>query len=128
MYRAWLKLAGKQQRFLTMSMQDPLADMLTRIRNGQQAGKFDVTMPASNLKVAVADVLKAEGYVGSFSVSEGPKAELTIELRYFEGRPVIEKIQRASRPGLRSYTGTNDLPTVNAGLGVACHYVERRYD
>jgi small subunit ribosomal protein S8 len=105
--------------FLTMSMQYPLADMLTRIRNGQQAGKFDVTMPASNLKVAVADVLKAEGYVGSFSVSEGPKAELTIELRYFEGRPVIEKIQRASRPGLRSYTGTNDLPTVNAGLGVA---------
>ncbi len=102
-----------------MSMQDPLADMLTRIRNGQQAGKFEVTMPCSKVKVAVAEVLKAEGYVGNVSVSEGAKPELTIELRYFEGRPVIETIQRASRPGLRAYSGSNDLPTVNGGLGVA---------
>jgi len=102
-----------------MSMQDPLADMLTRIRNGQQAGKFEVTMPSSKVKVAVAEVLKAEGYVGNVSVSEGAKPELTIELRYFEGRPVIETIQRASRPGLRAYAGSNDLPKVNGGLGVA---------
>lgn len=102
-----------------MSMQDPLADMLTRIRNAQQAGKFDVTMPASKLKVAVAEVLKAEGFVGNTSVSEGPKAELTIELRYFEGNAVIEMIKRESRPGLRSYKAASDLPTVNGGLGVA---------
>jgi len=102
-----------------MSMQDPLADMLTRIRNGQQAGKFEVTMPSSKLKVSVAELLKAEGYVGNVSVSEGAKPELTIELRYFEGRPVIETIKRSSRPGLRAYAGSNDLPKVNGGLGVA---------
>jgi len=102
-----------------MSMQDPLADMLTRIRNGQQAGKFEITMPSSKLKVSVAELLKAEGYVGNISVSEGAKPELTIELRYFEGRPVIEKIKRSSRPGLRAYSGSNDLPKVNGGLGVA---------
>lgn len=102
-----------------MSMQDPLADMLTRIRNGQQANKFSVTMPASKVKVAVANVLKAEGFVGDVSVSEGPKAELTIELRYFEGKAVIEAIKRTSRPGLRAYSGSADLPKVNAGLGVA---------
>lgn len=102
-----------------MSMQDPLADMLTRIRNGQQAGKFDITMPSSTLKVAVANVLKEEGFVGNISVSEGAKPELTIELRYFEGKPVIEMIKRESRPGLRSYKATGELPKVNAGLGVA---------
>jgi len=102
-----------------MSMQDPLADMLTRIRNGQQAGKFEITMPSSKLKVAVANVLKEEGFVGNFSVTENAKPELTIELRYFEGKPVIETIKRESRPGLRSYKATGELPKVNAGLGVA---------
>jgi small subunit ribosomal protein S8 len=102
-----------------MSMQDPLADMLTRIRNGQQAGKFEITMPASKLKVAVASVLKEEGFVGNFAVTEDAKPELTIELRYFEGKPVIETIKRESRPGLRAYKATGDLPKVNGGLGVA---------
>ena len=102
-----------------MSMQDPLADMLTRIRNGQQAGKFEITMPSSKLKVAVANVLKEEGFVADLSVSESAKPELTIELRYFEGKPVIETIKRESRPGLRSYKANGDLPKVNGGLGVA---------
>jgi len=102
-----------------MSMQDPLADMLTRIRNGQQAAKADVTMPSSKLKVSVAKVLQDEGYVNGYSVAEGPKPELTVELKYFEGKPVIAELDRVSRPGLRNYSGKDGLPTVRSGLGVA---------
>jgi len=100
-------------------MQDPLADMLTRIRNGQQAAKADVTMPSSKLKVSVAKVLQDEGYVNGYSVAEGPKPELTVELKYFEGKPVIAELDRVSRPGLRNYSGKDGLPTVRSGLGVA---------
>ena len=103
-----------------MSMTDPIADMLTRIRNGQKARKIAVSMPASKAKVAVAQVLRDEGYITDFSTEgEGAKQELTVELKYFEGVPVIEKIQRASRPGLRIYRGKEDLPKVLGGLGVA---------
>ena len=103
-----------------MSMTDPIADMLTRIRNGQKARKVAVSMPASKLKEAVANVLLDEGYIsGCAATGEGDKKELTIELKYFEGVPVIEKIQRASRPGLRIYRGKEDLPKVLGGLGVA---------
>ena len=102
-----------------MSMQDPLADMLTRIRNAQMAEKSVVTMPSSTLKKAVADVLQSEGYITGFQISSDVKPLLTIELKYFEGRPVIEEIKRVSRPGLRQYNAANDIPTVRAGLGVA---------
>ncbi|WP_341938909.1 30S ribosomal protein S8 [Marinimicrobium sp. C2-29] len=102
-----------------MSMQDPLADMLTRIRNAQQVGKPNVTMPSSKLKASVAEVLVSEGYVDSFSVSEGAKPQLTVELKYFEGKPVIAELARVSRPGLRSYAGKTALPSVRSGLGVA---------
>lgn len=103
-----------------MSMSDPVADMLTRIRNGQAAGKSSVSMPASKLKMAIAQVLKDEGYIGEFSRSEsGSKAELTVELRYFQGRPVIETIRRVSRPGLRIYKSRDELPKVRGGLGIA---------
>ena len=102
-----------------MSMQDPLADMLTRIRNAQQVGKVDVTMPSSKLKVNVAKVLQSEGYVAGISVSEDAQPQLTIELKYFDGKPVIAELDRVSRPGLRNYTGKDGLPTVRGGLGVA---------
>jgi small subunit ribosomal protein S8 len=102
-----------------MSMQDPLADMLTRIRNAQQVGKAAVTMPSSKLKVSVAKVLSNEGYISGFSVSEGAKQELTVDLKYFEGKPVIAEIDRVSRPGLRNYAGKEALPTVRSGLGIA---------
>lgn len=102
-----------------MSMQDPLADMLTRIRNAQQVGKPNVTMPSSKLKASVAKVLAEEGYVDSYSVGEGAKPELTVELKYFEGKPVIAELDRVSRPGLRSYAGKSAIPTVRGGLGVA---------
>ena len=102
-----------------MSMQDSMADMLTRIRNGQMASKTSVTMPSSKLKAAVADVLQQEGYINGYSVAEGAKPELTVELKYFEGKPVIEEIDRFSRPGLRRYAGSSDLPTVRGGLGIA---------
>lgn len=102
-----------------MSMQDPLADMLTRIRNAQQAEKATVTMPSSKLKVSVADVLKNEGYIGNFEVSGDTKPELTIELKYFEGQGVIQELKRASRPGLRRYAGKSELPSISGGLGVA---------
>ena len=103
-----------------MSMTDPIADMLTRIRNGQKARKVAVTMPASKAKEAIAKVLQDEGYVTGYAVTgEGAERELTIELKYFEGVPVIEKIQRASRPGLRIYRGKEELPKVLGGLGVA---------
>lgn len=102
-----------------MSMQDPIADMLTRIRNAQMVGKTSVTMPNSKLKTNLARVLTEEGYVAGYSVSEAVKAELTVELKYFEGKPVICNIDRVSRPGLRAYAGKNKLPSVQGGLGVA---------
>lgn len=102
-----------------MSMQDPLADMLTRIRNAQMAEHASVTMPSSNIKVAVAKVLKDEGFIADFTVTGEVKAELSIELKYFEGRPVIESLKRSSRPGLRAYAGKEALPKVNGGLGIA---------
>jgi len=103
-----------------MSMTDPISDMLTRIRNGQKARKVSVTMPASKAKTAVAKVLKDEGYIADYSTTaEGQKADLTVELKYFEGKPVIERIQRVSKPGLRIYRGQEDLPRVLGGLGVA---------
>lgn len=103
-----------------MSMTDPIADMLTRIRNGQKARKVDVSMPSSTAKVAVAKVLKDEGYITGYSTeTEGVKTELTVELKYFEGTPVIENVQRVSRPGLRVYRGNEELPKVLGGLGVA---------
>ena len=102
-----------------MTMQDPLADMLTRIRNGLSRSKVSVTMPSAKLKVAVARVLKEEGYMADYSVAEGGKPELTVELKYFEGKPVIEELDRFSRPGLRRYAGVNDMPRVRGGLGTA---------
>lgn len=103
-----------------MSMTDPIADMLTRIRNGQRAGHADVSMPASKLKAGVAKVLKDEGYIGDFASSEvDGKPVLNITLKYYQGQPVIEKIQRVSRPGLRQYRGKSDLPKVLGGLGIA---------
>ena len=103
-----------------MSMTDPIADMLTRIRNGQKARMVSVSMPASKAKEAVAQVLKDEGYITSYSSDgEGATKSLSIELKYFEGAPVIERIQRASRPGLRIYRGKEDLPKVLGGLGLA---------
>ncbi|NND54076.1 MAG: 30S ribosomal protein S8 [Gammaproteobacteria bacterium] len=104
-----------------MSMTDPIADMLTRIRNGQNVLLETVSMPASTLKEAVARVLQDEGYINGFSVADGDnnKKVLTVELKYFEGKPVIEKIQKISKPGLRIYKGKNELPKVMGGLGVA---------
>ncbi|MCK9237660.1 MAG: 30S ribosomal protein S8 [Thiopseudomonas sp.] len=102
-----------------MSMQDPLADMLTRIRNAQMAEKSVVSMPSSSLKAAVAEVLKTEGYVTDYQISGDAKPLLSIELKYFEGRPVIEELKRVSRPGLRQYKSVDQLPKVRAGLGVA---------
>jgi len=102
-----------------MSMSDPIADMLTRVRNGQAANKVDVTMPSSKAKVGIAKVLQDEGYIASYSVAEGSKPELTIVLRYYEGKPVIDMLKRVSRPGLRTYKAANDLPKVIAGMGVA---------
>ncbi len=103
-----------------MSMQDPIADMLTRIRNGQSAGKVRVTMPVSKQKVAIANLLKEEGYVRDALLEDvNGKPVLTVVLKYYEGKPVIERIDRVSRPGLRVYKSKNDLPQVLDGLGVA---------
>lgn len=101
-------------------MTDPIADMLTRIRNGLAAGKVDVSMPSSKQKVAMCQILKDEGYISDFSVNaEGAKPELTATLKYFEGKPVIDSIKRVSRPGLRIYKSKDELPNVMGGLGVA---------
>jgi small subunit ribosomal protein S8 len=102
-------------------MSDPIADMLTRIRNAQMAEKSAVAMPASKLKAAIAAVLKEEGYVEDYAVktAAGNKATLEIALKYYAGRPVIERIERVSRPGLRIYKGSGDIPRVMNGLGVA---------
>lgn len=103
-----------------MSMTDPIADMLTRIRNAQQANKSEVAMPSSKVKVNIAKVLEEEGYITAFNVTEADsKATLTITLKYFEGKPVISEINRVSRPGLRVYKSANDLPRIIGGLGVA---------
>jgi len=100
-------------------MQDPISDMLTRVRNAQRAAKVTVSMPSSKIKVAIAKVLKEEGYVEGFSISGDKKPVLEIELKYHAGRPVIERIDRVSRPGLRIYKGHGNIPQVMNGLGVA---------
>ena len=103
-----------------MAMSDPIADMLTRIRNAQLAEKASVSMPSSKLKVAIANVLKDEGYVDGVAVREVEgKAVLEVELKYYAGRPVIERIERVSKPGLRIYKACDDIPRVMNGLGVA---------
>ncbi len=103
-----------------MSMSDPIADLLTRIRNAQMVSKATVSVPASNIKVAIAQVLKDEGYIDGFQVKkDGNKSELEIALKYYAGRPVIERIERVSRPGLRVYKGVGAIPQVQNGLGVA---------
>lgn len=102
-----------------MSMSDPIADMLTRIRNAQAMDKVVVSMPSSKVKLSIAQVLKDEGYIDGFSVKGQAKPELEILLKYYAGRPVIEKIERVSKPGLRIYKGADDLPRVMNGLGVA---------
>jgi small subunit ribosomal protein S8 len=101
-------------------MSDPIADMLTRIRNGQAATKTSITMPSSKVKTAIANVLKNEGYIGNYSVAESSgKPELTIELKYYEGHAVIDEIKRVSRPGLRIYKNKDELPKIQEGLGIA---------
>ena len=102
-----------------MSMQDPLADMLTRIRNAQMAEHVSVSMPSSKIKAAVAKVLKDEGFINDFHVEGEIKADLVIDLKYYEGKPVIESLKRASRPGLRNYAAKDGMPKVNGGLGIA---------
>ena len=103
-----------------MSMSDPIADLLTRIRNAQMVSKANVSVPSSKVKIAIARVLKDEGYVDGFEVkTEDGKSELVITLKYYAGRPVIERIERVSRPGLRVYKGRNAIPQVQNGLGVA---------
>ncbi len=103
-----------------MSMSDPIADMLTRIRNGQSASKASVSFPASRQKKAILDVLVDEGYVTGYNTDEnGGKPVTTVELKYFQGKPVISRLARASRPGLRLFKGKNELPTVMGGYGVA---------
>ncbi|BCU06645.1 MULTISPECIES: 30S ribosomal protein S8 [Allochromatium] len=103
-----------------MSMSDPIADMLTRIRNGQQRGKITIVMPSSKQKVAIANLLKEEGYIADAMVeAKSGKPELVIKLKYYRGKPVIEFLKRVSRPGLRIYRGKDELPKVWAGLGIA---------
>lgn len=104
-----------------MSMQDPIADMLTRIRNGQGAKMAAVTMPSAKLKVAIAKVLKDEGYIADYvvGVDDSGKPALTVTLKYYQGRPVIEEIKRVSKPGLRIYKGKDELPKIMGGLGIA---------
>lgn len=103
-----------------MSMTDPIADFLTRIRNGQSSGKTDVQMPASKVKLSIAKVLKDEGYIEDFSstVADG-KPTMNVQLKYYQGRPVIDRLERVSRPGLRVYKGKDELPSILGGLGVA---------
>lgn len=101
-----------------MTMQDPLSDMLTRIRNAQTAKIEAIEMPYSGTKLAIAEVLKQEGYIIDFSVDDAVKRTLSIDLKYHEGRPVIEEIKRLSRPGLRQYKGKDEIPVVRSGLGI----------
>ena len=104
-----------------MSLQDPIADMLTRIRNGQARTFREVEMPASKLKIAIANILKNEGYISDFGIKEDAdnKNSLAIQLKYYEGKPVIELLQRYSRPGLRRYRSKSDIPSIKGGLGIA---------
>ena len=103
-----------------MSMSDPIADMLTRIRNGQMAGHANVVMPSSKVKMAIAKLLENEGYISAFSIKENEgKSELSVDLKYFDGKPVIEMVKRVSRPGLRVYKNKDELPNVIGGLGTA---------
>ncbi|BFT31593.1 30S ribosomal protein S8 [Alteromonas sp. D210916BOD_24] len=102
-----------------MSMQDPIADMFTRIRNGQMAQKVSVTMPSSKLRVAICEVLKSEGYIADFAATGDVKPVLEVTLKYFEGKQVIDTIERVSRPGLRIYKKKDELPKVMGGLGIA---------
>jgi small subunit ribosomal protein S8 len=103
-----------------MSMTDPIADFLTRIRNGQSSGKPEVTMPSSQIKLALAKVLKDEGYIGDYATaSDGGRATLTLRLKYYQGRPVIDRLERVSRPGLRVYRAKDELPKILGGMGVA---------
>ena len=102
-----------------MSLQDPIADMLTRVRNAQKASKVNVKMPASKQKSRIAAVLKDEGYIRDFQVSDDKLRQLVIELKYFQGRPVIEEVKRISRPGLRIFRSKDELPSINGGLGIA---------
>ena len=103
-----------------MSLQDPIADMLTRIRNGHARSRRNVVMPSSKQKVAIAEIVKEEGYITGFAVqADGPKKTLDIELKYYEGKPVIEMIQRVSRPSLRKYKKSGDILKIKSGLGTA---------
>ena len=102
-----------------MSLQDPISDMLTRVRNAQKANKVNVVMPSSSQKVNIAQVLKDEGYISDFSVTGEAIKKLTIELKYYQGKPVIDTIKRISRPGLRIFKSKDDLPSINGGLGIA---------
>jgi small subunit ribosomal protein S8 len=102
-----------------MSLQDPISDMLTRVRNAQKASKVSVSMPASKQKVNIANVLKSEGYIADYEVDNKALNTLTIKLKYFQGKPVIESIKRISRPGLRIFRSKDDLPSVNGGLGIS---------
>jgi len=102
-----------------MSLQDPIADMLTRVRNAQKANKVSVEMPASNQKANIAAVLKEEGYISDFKVSKDALRKLVIELKYYQGKPVIETIRRISKPGLRIFKSKDELPSINGGLGIA---------
>ncbi len=102
-----------------MSLQDPISDMLTRIRNGQKAGKANVVMPSSKLKTSILKVMKSEGYITDFSVDEALKPTVNVELKYHRDQPVIEMIKRISKPGLRNYSGKDSLPEVMDGLGIA---------
>jgi len=102
-----------------MTIQDPIANLFSSINNAQSRAKESVVVPSSTKKVALVEILKKEGYLGAYSVSEETKPQLTIKLRYFEGLPVIKQLKRLSKPGLREYSGFKDLPSVNGGLGVA---------
>ena len=102
-----------------MSLQDPISDMLTRVRNAQKANKVSVVMPSSKQKVNIAQVLKDEGYISDYKVTEDARKQLTIELKYYQGKPVIDTIKRISRPGLRIFKSKDDLPSINGGLGIA---------
>jgi small subunit ribosomal protein S8 len=102
-----------------MSLQDPIADMLTRVRNAQKAGKLTVKMPASKQKSRIAAVLKDQGYIRDFKLSDDKLPHLVIELKYYQGKPVIEEVKRISRPGLRIFKSKDELPSINGGLGIA---------
>ena len=102
-----------------MSMQDPIADLFSRINNAQARGKASVVVPSSNKKISLVSLLKDKGYLDSFNVSDGPKPEIEIKLKYFEGAPVIKELKRISKPGLRQYSNKKEIPEINGGLGVA---------